>query len=401
MFGDYYTEKYEMVSSIPMMDSREFGFASFEGWMRRHKNFETFDALKEFVKVSVPSDVYCSCAYYEDPNAEMDKKGWLGADLVFDIDADHIPTTCDRIHDSWACGVCGLTGKGSSPRRCPACHSRNFETNTWPCEFCLNIAKAEAAKVSDILIQDFGLPKKDIRLFFSGHRGYHVIVESEVTSALDSMGRKEIVDYVSGLGLDLAFHGLAGKSLRILSSPRESRLRKLGWGNRLDLGFRHFMKNAGEGDLSEIGIKRKIIERILANKDIIVEKWSEQGTLGAVKGIGVESWGRIAEHVARLESAKIDTVVTTDIHRLVRLSDTLHSKTGLRKTEFPISAVDDFDPFRSAVAFKSGATKVLVSDAPEFRMGDETFGPYANERVELPTAAAVLLVCKGRAEVTE
>jgi len=43
---------------------------------------------------------------------------------------------------------------------------------------------------------------------------------------------------------------------------------------------------------------------------------------------------------------------------------------------------------------------VFVSSAPEFRLGGNVFRAYKNETVELPTAAAVLLVCKGRAEVT-
>jgi hypothetical protein len=82
------------------------------------------------------------------------------------------------------------------------------------------------------------------------------------------------------------------------------------------------------------------------------------------------------------------------------MSGTLHGKTGLKKVEFPISELGAFDPFKSAVAFKSGTVSVVVSDAPEFRLDDEVFGPYKNCKIELPTAAAVLLVGKGRAEVT-
>jgi len=44
---------------------------------------------------------------------------------------------------------------------------------------------------------------------------------------------------------------------------------------------------------------------------------------------------------------------------------------------------------------------VFVSSAPKFRLGGDTFGPYKSQKVELPTAAAVLLVCKGRAEIVE
>jgi hypothetical protein len=69
--------------------------------------------------------------------------------------------------------------------------------------------------------------------------------------------------------------------------------------------------------------------------------------------------------------------------------------------EFPAERLASFDPFVEAVAFKEGMAEVNVSDAPEFRLGGKMFGPYKNEAVELPTAAAVLLVCKGRAEVAE
>jgi len=100
-----------------------------------------------------------------------------------------------------------------------------------------------------------------------------------------------------------------------------------------------------------------------------------------------------------LQSSKIDTVVTTDIHRLIRMNSTLHGKTGLKKVEFPAKNLQDFDPFTGAVAFKKGEVKVLVADAPEFKLGGETLGPYKNETKELPVAAAVMLICKGRAKV--
>jgi len=43
----------------------------------------------------------------------------------------------------------------------------------------------------------------------------------------------------------------------------------------------------------------------------------------------------------------------------------------------------------------------LVFDAPEFRLSGETLGPYKNQTVELPVAAAVMLICKRRAEVAK
>ncbi len=110
---------------------------------------------------------------------------------------------------------------------------------------------------------------------------------------------------------------------------------------------------------------------------------------------------KLAEYVREVQSSKIDTVVTTDIHRLIRMNGTLHGKTGLKKAEFPAKRLQDFDPFCEAVAFKRGEVKVLVSDVPEFKLGGETLGPYKNETKELPVAVAIMLICKGRARVAD
>ena len=52
-----------------------------------------------------------------------------------------------------------------------------------------------------MLENDFGFSLDELHVFFSGHRGYHVHVEEESVRSLDAMARKEIVDYVTGLGL--------------------------------------------------------------------------------------------------------------------------------------------------------------------------------------------------------
>jgi DNA primase small subunit len=98
---------------------------------------------------------------------------------------------------------------------------------------------------------------------------------------------------------------------------------------------------------------------------------------------------------------KIDTVVTPDINRLIRLSNSLHGKTGLKKVETSMAGIETFDPLKSAVAFKEGTVSVHVSEAPQFRVEDETYGPYKKQKVELPTAAALMLLCKGVAKVVQ
>jgi DNA primase small subunit len=346
-----------------------------------------------------PSDVYYSCAYYENPEADMDKKGWQGADLVFDIDADHIPTTCDKIHDEWLCGKCGFSGRGPTPEKCPACDGQKFDAKTWPCERCIGSTRDETAKLIDMLEKDFGISDDEIRVFFSGHRGFHVHVETETFRTLDAIARKEIVDYLYGLGLE-GFDTRIGEKKKA-ASPAFS-LHDFGWNKRIKLGMQRFILNATKEDLNSIGIKQNA-DSILQNKEAIVKRYIAENRWTGIKGIraGPDTWLKIARRVKELEAANVDTVVTTDIHRLIRMNGTLHGKTGLKKAEFPVKRLGDFDPFREAVAFKEGTAKVSVSSAPEFRIGNSMYGPYKNETVELPTAAAVLLICKGRAEAVK
>jgi len=397
-FSDFYNDPSAVIPPPTSLGQRELGFFLFkERIMLRHKFFSRINDLRLFLGETVPSDVYRSCAYYENPEAEMDKKGWLGADLVFDIDADHIPTSCDKLHDEWSCGKCGFNGKGVTPEACPVCGGQKFDTKTWPCEVCLDSAKAETSKLIDMLSVDFGFSDKEMTVFFSGHRGYHVHVENEAVKTLDAMARKEIVDYVSGLGLSVLGSEATGRAARRRRS-RGFSLHDFGWNRRLKLGLRDLILRATKEDLINAGVKRNSAV-ILRNKELILKRCIEEGRWSSVKGVSVGTWKKLAEYVKDLESAKIDTVVTTDTHRLIRMNGTLHGKTGLKKVEFPAKHLEDFDPFEEAVAFKEGAVKVSVSDVPKFRLGGSVLGPYKRQTVEVPTAAAVLLICKGRAEV--
>jgi DNA primase small subunit len=394
-FQEYYAEDFCLDANLQNIEKREFGFALFEGWMLRHKSFNSRDELTRFLSDSVPRDAYFSCAFYEEPESEMEKKGWTGADLIFDIDADHIPTPCDKTHDEWTCGKCGFAGRGVVPDSCPVCGSEKLDDNTWPCEVCLTSAKAETIKLLDVLMKDFGFSQKEARVFFSGHRGYHVHVEAEAVRSLDSTARKEIVDYVGGLGFDPTSHRLDEKDLRSLS------LKDPGWRGRIARAIHQFLLNAKQEDYRNIGLNRSQADALIRSKEAILRNWDESKPWNAVRGVGSETWKKIIEHSANSQFANVDTVVTTDTHRLIRMGGTLHGKTGLKKVEFPISRILDFDPFRSAVAFTGGAVSVFVSNAPEFRIGDQTFGPYRGRKVELPTAAAMLLICKKRAEVLD
>ncbi|MBS7607469.1 MAG: DNA primase small subunit PriS [Thermoproteota archaeon] len=401
-FSRYYSENIDRVEIPKSIENREFGFTLFkEGVMVRHKGFMKPEDLKDFIKKNIPSNVFYSAAYYSVPEAKMDEKGWLGSDLFFDIDADHIPTKCNKKHDVWTCRGCGLKGRGMTPDKCPTCGGESFDDKTWPCEICLETARSETIKLIDMLMNDFGFSPEEIKCSFSGHRGYHVQIESEGILDLDSDIRKEIVDYITGTGIDALLHGLEevrdGKT-RFLVGPS---LDDFGWRGRIAKGTYEFLLAATENDLRNLGLKRKIIEKILSSRDEILESWKTSGPWNLVEGLGLDGWQKILQHSATFQSAKIDTVVTVDIHRLIRLPGTLHGKTGLLKVSFPVSRIEDFDPLKEALALKGEEVKVYVDEAPAFRLGDEIFGPFEKQSVTLPLPAAVFLLCKNAAKVID
>ncbi len=397
-FTEYYQDLSTVIPAISTPEQREFGYLMFkERFMVRHRRFSSMTSLRATLAETVPSDVYHSCAYYENPDFDMDKKGWIGSDLVFDIDADHIPTTCNKIHDEFRCVKCGFEGKGITPEVCPCCETTKFETKIWACDLCIQSARDETAKLLDMLENDFGFSQDELHVYFSGHRGYHVHVETEAVRSLDAMARKEIVDYVTGLGINILNKEAREKSGK-RSSTKKFSLHNFGWNKRLKSGMQYFLLNATKDDLRTVGLKNKAL---LDNKDIIVKRAINEGRWESINGVSVQTWLKLAEHIRENQSSKIDTVVTTDIHRLIRMNGTLHGKTGLKKVEFPAKNLQDFDPFTGAVAFKKGKAKVLVFDAPEFKLSGETLGPYKNQTVELPIAAAIILICKRRAEVAK
>jgi DNA primase small subunit len=260
----------------------------------------------------------------------------------------------------------------------------------------LETTKKETIKLLDVLMNDFGFSNSEVRVFFSGHRGYHVHVGSEAVRSLDQVARKEIVDYVVGLGLDESFHGV--KEVRgTLEGPS---LVDKGWDGRIARGTYELFSTASADELEGCGLPKKTAESVVKHRDEILENWKDKGPWGGVKGVGAASWRKIINRGIELQSARIDTVVTTDMHRLIRLSNTLHGKTGLKKAEVSAGLIEGFDPLRRAVAFEKGLVEVFVRASPEFRIGDVTYDAFKEQKIDLPIAAALFLLCKGVAEVT-
>jgi len=403
MFSEYYRENFEKLPLPSSIGKREFGFISLkERTMIRHRGFKNSGELKTFMDSFTPSDVYYSAAYYEKPEEAMEKKGWLGADLIFDIDSDHIVTPCKSEHNYWICESCQNTGGGLPPKTCPRCGGEKFKSEAWLCETCLDTAKAETLKLIDFLSKDLGFSSDEITACFSGHRGYHVHIEREDVRQLSQAARKEVVDYITGTGLKVEFHGLmdsGGKRIREVVGPD---LADPGWDGRIARGVYDFLAASSPQQIEALeGVNRSVAKTVAANKDVLLEAWSKKAPWNAIKKVNLNTWEKLAYSGVRTQAASIDTVVTTDIHRLIRMPSTLHGKTGLKAVPIPVKHLEEFDPFTEAIAFERGLLKVYVNEAHKFRLGEDTFGPYNRQIVELPMAATIYLLCKKAANLVE
>jgi DNA primase small subunit len=163
-----------------------------------------------------------------------------------------------------------------------------------------------------------------------------------------------------------------------------------GWRGRIVAGIYDILG----GSMDQLGLTTT---QVTALKSLDRESLLRKPFWSSAKGIGISTWKMVVTKAVEKKSAKIDSVVTTDIHRLIRMPGTLNGHTGLLAMNVPEDRLDEFDPFTEPLAF-NGDMKVKVNTSPSFRLGDRRFGPYHDETVLLPSAAAMLLLCKHRAD---
>lgn len=339
--------------SLSSFEQREFAFVYFgDSSMHRHVSFKSPSKLRDHLSTVVPRHVYYSSAYYREPSAKiMEEKGWLGADLVFDIDVDHIATPCKEIHDRWVCKRCGASGRGAV-EVCLNCGSESVEKQAWVCETCISVARDEVLKLLDFLERDFGLSAHESVVTFSGHRGFHVHVEDPVVRELNQEGRRELVDYLKGLGLD----------------PRILLRRERG-------GFRLRFSPDAPGWYGRLA------------RWVLVSVGNESPSLS------MREWRRVIEECIAKEAALIDEKVTVDPRRLIRLPNSLHGKTGLKVAEFALSELEAASILDKVKVFTRGEAVVEIGGDPPRKFLDlEIPGP---SRVKLPLYAALYLLLNG------
>ncbi|AEA47903.1 DNA primase catalytic subunit PriS [Archaeoglobus veneficus] len=311
--------------------------------MHRHIAFESEEQLKTYILNTIPAHIYYSSAYYLQPDAEkMEDKGWMKADLIFDIDADHLPIKVKSM------------------------------------EAALKVAKKEIIRLVKILEEDFGIDEKDMKIVFSGGRGYHLHVYSDEFTGLGSAERREIVDYL------------------LLNQP--ARCTSTQWLRIARCVAKRLAIEVKKGNLPKYGISGKQLERFQAafNRETL-ERIAE-GDFSVFKGKRAERMLEtfVEECINRL-AVHVDAPVTADTRRLIRFPGSLHGKTGLKVTPVSIDDIEDFDPLVDALAFGDEKVKIRSLTKVRLKMAGEEIKLAAGEKAVVPEYAAVFLLCRGMA----
>jgi DNA primase small subunit len=374
-FGDYYRSADPALP--PGAAAREWGHIPWTSGeattMVRHQSIYDLGDVPDFLEREAPRHVYFSAARYADPGAQsMEEKGWEGADLVFDLDADHLP------------GV--DPGTATYAEMLAAC-------------------KEALVCLLDLLEDDFGF--EDVTVVFSGGRGYHVHVRDDDLAGLDSAARREVVDYVRAADLDVG--GLVRTRAVGGTTRRELRTRG-GWGRRTHRRLRAFVEDLramDEDDARErltsfdgIGEGRAstLLDAFVDNPEAVERGNVEAGGPGARTLVEA-----LARETVAAETAPIDEPVTTDVRRLIRLPGSLHGGSGLVVRRIDRDDLDAFDPLVDAVPerFTRQSVRIEVTDPGRVELDGDSFTLDAGEH-SVPECVGVFLMTRDRArKVTE
>jgi DNA primase small subunit len=363
-FTEYYRKTVLVAPSS--LGQREWGFVLFNPGaadmrMRRHIGFASRDELNSYVQNLIPQHAYYSTAYYERPDAgTMADKGWCGADLIFDLDADHI-----------------VRG---------------------PYDQMLARVKEETAKLLDMLILEFGMDKKAIELVFSGGRGYHVHVRDLAFRGWGSAERRELIDYVCGIGIDPAAM-LTGK---LPAGPcwqkryREALLEYLRWigGMGEEEAMAHLTAMEGIGKDSATAFLKNLGEMVRGIEAHPTSMILKNRVLGTIVS---QQEGEFKKRLLN-RAALADEPVTTDTKRLIRLPTSLHGGSGMRVQPLELRDFPDFDPLVDAVVFGTRDVKVNLNFNLKMPMLGSTYELQKGIST-VPEAVAVFLCARGAAEI--
>ena len=362
-FREYY--HHAVIGLPPRFRKREWAFVLFDSAyprlvMRRHKAFSSQKEFQTYLRAASPAHVYYSTACYAYPSAtRMQDKKWEGADIIFDLDADKL-----------------LTDSAPSYAR------------------MLQAVKNETNKLLDFLMNDFGFHSTDFSIVFSGGRGYHVHLREKRLATLGSHERREVVNYLTGTGLEPEYLLRQTNSIPMLGDNSCWEIRIKTW---IDRYFKRLSELDAEMAITELAAFKAIGNRRAKE---IVDVMSQDSTIKPLlqtRLMPLTAWKSLIREAISQIKVRIDVPVTADTKRLIRLPTSLHGGSGLRVTPLTLEEFRLFEPLDDAVVFADDPISVTILKPTIAEFKGETIKVHQGI-TELPEHTAVYLMARGLAE---
>ena len=388
-FSEYYNSlSEESLWTPPRFRSREWMFIPWgDKPPDRHRGFSNRSELHHYLKTKSPHSCFHSTAYYADPSQrKMLDKDWKGADLIFDLDGDHLPGVSDRDFPSM-----------------------------------LELIQEQAWSLwSDFLSPEFGFDEKYLQVAFSGHRGFHLHLRDPAYLHLDSNARRQLVNYIRGEGVNISAvinNGSGGWRNRVLSGTEGviEKLQKIAMSkdkgnlllNELDAVMKQRMRSP-ECSIKSFG-KSKL--RTLADSTLDesrITRLKDDPSLTVFGDNTPAFWELVRgdSSVILGSAGETDENVTVDVKRVIRWIGSLHGKCGLRVTEFPLDRLDpdktqSFDALNEAVAL--GSSRMfeieIIEDDVRARILDSEIEGSTGDTYTVTESMATFLTLKGWARL--
>ena len=387
-FGQYY--RTSPLWSPPRVKSREWMFIPFGGAPPlRHKSFSGVEQVRTFLSERAMHSVFYSTAYWKRPfEMKMADKLWQGADLIFDLDGDHLP---------------GVTDK-DFPGMLEVIHDQAW--SLW----------------NDFLEPEFGFKEEHLQVTFSGHRGFHLHYRDPALFHLDSEARRELVSHIRGEGVDVKgglarYHdeGAQGWTKRIRNGMDDMIHTLTGISNktgsfsedlkRLETGLQSLLDREGQTSQRTADSIRKLADLVNHHDRVQRLKAGRFELLGKYQSLFLNLL-KSDTSVVLGSAGETDEVVTIDVRRQIRWPTSLHGKSGMRVSEFPLSRLDPdgsnpYNPLYEALALgmdESIEVEYTVDDAIA-QFGDRRLESKMGDRISIHETGATFLVLKGWAKL--
>ena len=387
-FGQYYQNA--SLWSPPRIKTREWMFIPFGGAPPlRHKSFSDVNQVQSFLAQRAMHSCFYSTAYWRRPyELKMADKLWQGADLIFDLDGDHLPGVTDRDFPGMLAVI---------------------QEQAW-------------SLWNDYLEPEFGFSQEHLQVTFSGHRGFHLHYRDPRLFHLDSEARRELVSHIRGEGVDVQ-GGLAryhdqdakGWTQRIRDGMDEMimTLRRIHRGaegsnaelRRLEAALQSLQDREGNTSQRSAAAIKRLAE--LMDHDNRVQRLKEGKfeLLGNYQTLFLNLLKADASVVLG-SAGETDEVVTIDVRRQIRWPTSLHGKSGMRVSEFPLARLDPdgshaYNPLHEAFVLGMDDAHEIewVVDDAVAQFGEHRIESTIGERFRIHESGATFLVLKGWAKL--